>query len=154
MLHNAVLLWVMPWLIGFKSYISKISDIQYDSELRRGVPAAHCLARTAQSINSVCYAYFLAQQELKRLRSEQQAVKVFTEELANLHGRQGIKLYWRETLSVPPEDEYLLMIFDKAGGLPTLAASVMQAVSTISCNLLSLAELMGLILQTRDDHQN
>ncbi len=132
----------------------RIDDIQDGSELRRGSPAAHCVFGTAQSINSANYAYFLAQQELLSLESPAKTMQIFIEELLNLHRGQGIELFWRETLTVPSEDDYLLMISNKTGGLFRLATRLMQAVSSTTYNILPLAELVGLIFQIRDDHQN
>jgi len=81
-------------------------------------------------------------------------MQIFIEELLNLHRGQGIELFWRETLTVPSEDDYLLMIANKTGGLFRLATRLMQAVSSTTYNILPLAELVGLIFQIRDDHQN
>lgn len=132
----------------------RIDDIQDGSELRRGFPAAHCVFGTAQSINSANYAYFLAQSRLLQLRNSSEAVQIFNEEVLNLHRGQGIELFWRDTLTVPTEDEYFLMISLKTGGLFRLAARLMQALSSTTHNILRLADLVGLIFQVRDDHQN
>ncbi len=137
-----------------KADTGRIDDIQDGSELRRGSPAAHCVFGTAQSINSANYAYFLAQQELLSLESPANTMQIFIEELLNLHRGQGIELFWRETLTVPSEDDYLLMISNKTGGLFRLATRLMQAVSSTTYNISPLAELVGLIFQIRDDHQN
>ena len=133
--------------------ISRIDDIQDGSDLRRGSPAAHRVFGTAQSINAANYVYFLAQQELLQLRNSD-VLQIFVEELLNLHRGQGIELFWRDTLTVPTEEEYLLMVSNKTGGLFRLAARLMQAVSSTTYNILPLAELIGLIFQVRDDHEN
>ena len=108
---------------------------------------------TAQSINAANYAYVLAQQETLRLNNPQ-AMQIFVEELLNLHRGQGIELFWRDTLTVPTEEEYLLMVSNKTGGLFRLATRLMQAVSSTTYNILPLAEMIGLIFQVRDDHEN
>lgn len=131
----------------------RIDDIQDSSDLRRGSPAAHRIFGTAQSINSANYMYFLAQQELLKLQKPV-AMQIYVEELLNLHRGQGIELFWRDTLTVPTEEEYLLMVSNKTGGLFRLAARLMQAVSTTTYNILPVAELVGLMFQVRDDHRS
>ena len=132
---------------------TRIDDIQDGSDLRRGSPAAHRVFGTAQSINAANYAYVLAQQEVLRLKNPQ-AMQIFVEELLNLHRGQGIELFWRDTLTVPTEEEYLLMVSNKTGGLFRLATRLMQAVSSTTYNILPLTEMIGLIFQVRDDHEN
>ena len=108
----------------------------------------------AQTINSANYAYFLAQQELLHLSNSFEAVQIFNEELLNLHRGQGLELFWRDTLTVPTEEQYLFMISKKTGGLFRLAARLMQSVSHTSHNILALTEIIGLIFQIRDDYNN
>ncbi|MCJ1479456.1 geranylgeranyl pyrophosphate synthetase [Lambiella insularis] len=114
----------------------------------------HIVFGVAQSINSANYAYFQAQRELLELPNALQAVHIFIEELLNLHRGQGIELFWRDTATVPTEEEYLLMISNKTGGLFRLAARLMQALSFTKYDVLPLAELLGWIFQIRDDYQN
>ena len=141
-------------------YVSKdaknirIDDIQDGSQLRRGSPAAHCIFGTAQSINAANYAYFLAQQELLHLDNPSEASRIYNEEMLNLHRGQGIELFWRDTMTVPTEDEYLLMISNKTGGLFRLAARLMQSASSTMHDILPLTDLIGLIFQIRDDYNN
>lgn len=139
MLHNASLL---------------IDDIQDGSQLRRGFPAAHCIFGTAQTINAANYMYFLAQQELLQLSKPFEALRIYNEEMLNLHRGQGIELFWRDTMTVPTEDEYLLMISNKTGGLFRLAARLMQCASSTGHDILPLTNLVGLIFQIRDDYNN
>lgn len=157
MLHNASLLYARRSLMIrdrlFALTITRIDDIQDGSDLRRGCPAAHRIFGTAQSINSANYMYFLAQQELLKLK-DSDVMQIFIEELLNLHRGQGIELFWRDTLTVPTEEEYLLMISNKTGGLFRLAARLMQAVSSTTFDILPIAELVGLLFQIRDDYQN
>lgn len=139
MLHNASLV---------------IDDIQDGSQLRRGFPAAHCIFGTAQSINAANYAYFLAQQELIHLNDPSEAVRIYNEEMLNLHRGQGIELFWRDSMTVPTEDQYLLMISNKTGGLFRLAARLMQNASSTTHDILPLTDLIGLMFQIRDDYNN
>lgn len=65
-----------------------------------------------------------------------------------------MELYWRDTLTVPTEAEYLQMISHKTGGLFRLALRLMRLVSESDCNVLPLAEVIGLIFQIQDDYKN
>ncbi|KAL8670984.1 MAG: hypothetical protein Q9168_004498 [Polycauliona sp. 1 TL-2023] len=139
MLHNASLL---------------IDDIQDGSDLRRGQPSAHTVFGVAQTINSANYAYFLAQKELLNLRQASAMVSIFNEELVNLHRGQGTDIYWRDALTTPTEDEYLMMVSNKTGGLFRLAIRLMQAVSERDVDLVPLMDLLGLVFQIQDDYLN
>ncbi|MCJ1258919.1 hypothetical protein MMC24_006753 [Lignoscripta atroalba] len=139
MLHNASLL---------------IDDIQDNSKLRRGSPVAHSVFGVAQTINTANYVYFLAQNELLRLKQWPAALQMFNEELLNLHRGQGMELYWRDTLTLPSEKDYLQMISNKTGGLFRLALRLMQAVSPTENDVLPLADVIGLIFQIQDDYKN
>ena len=133
-----------------------IDDVQDSSTLRRGIPVAHNIFGTAQTINSANYVYFLALQELQHLKNRDDAIHIFTIELLNLHRGQGMDLYWRDTLTCPTEDDYLEMVQNKTGGLFRLAVQLMQAESAererVDC--VPLVNLMGLIFQICDDCLN
>jgi geranylgeranyl diphosphate synthase type 3 len=105
-----------------------VDDIEDSSLLRRGLPVAHSIFGTAQTINSANYVYFLALQELQKLKNPK-AITIYTEELLNLHRGQGMDLFWRDTLTCPSEDDYLEMVGNKTGGLFRLAVKLMQAES-------------------------
>jgi geranylgeranyl diphosphate synthase type 3 len=105
-----------------------VDDVEDSSLLRRGLPVAHSIFGTAQTINSANYVYFVALQELGKLKSPL-AINIYTEELLNLHRGQGMDLFWRDTLTCPSEDDYLEMVGNKTGGLFRLAIKLMQAES-------------------------
>jgi geranylgeranyl diphosphate synthase, type III len=133
-----------------------IDDVQDNSVLRRGIPVAHNIFGTAQTINSANYVYFLALQELLTLANKDEAIEIFTTELLNLHRGQGMDLYWRDTLTCPTEDDYLEMVQNKTGGLFRLAIKLMQAESPekgrVDC--VPLVNLLGLVFQICDDYLN
>jgi geranylgeranyl diphosphate synthase, type III len=139
-----------------------IDDVQDSSTLRRGVPVAHSIFGTAQTINSANYVYFLALAQLATLPNQSAVMDIFTTELLNLHRGQGMDLYWRDTLTCPTEDEYLEMVQNKTGGLFRLAVKLMAAESSRKLDprlsltdlLLPLTNLIGLIFQIADDYQN
>lgn len=133
-----------------------IDDVQDSSILRRGIPVAHNIFGTAQTINSANYVYFLALQELQKLAHKDEAMEIFTTELLNLHRGQGMDLYWRDTLTCPTEDDYLEMVQNKTGGLFRLAVKLMQAESTEKGrrDCVPLVNIMGLVFQICDDYLN
>jgi geranylgeranyl diphosphate synthase type 3 len=155
-----------------------VDDVEDSSFLRRGLPVAHSIFGTAQTINSANYVYFCGLQELQKLRNPK-AIEIYTEELLNLHRGQGMDLFWRDTLTCPSEDDYLEMVGNKTGGLFRLAVKLMQAESkstryvsllaalipTFSCSrygsylrhtrdCVPLVNLIGIIFQIRDDYLN
>jgi geranylgeranyl diphosphate synthase type 3 len=105
-----------------------VDDVEDSSVLRRGLPVAHSIFGTAQTINSANYVYFCALQEIQNLKNPK-AITIFTEELLNLHRGQGMDLFWRDSLTCPTEEDYLEMVGNKTGGLFRLAIKLMQAES-------------------------
>ncbi|KAG4423663.1 geranylgeranyl diphosphate synthase 1 [Cadophora malorum] len=130
-----------------------VDDVEDSSLLRRGLPVAHSIFGTAQTINSANYVYFVALQELQKLKNPK-AITIYTEELLNLHRGQGMDLFWRDTLTCPSEDDYLEMVGNKTGGLFRLAVKLMQAESKSLKDCVPLVNLIGIIFQIRDDYQN
>ena len=81
-------------------------------------------------------------------------IKIFNEELINLHRGQGLDIYWRDSFTVPTEEEYLKMIANKTGGLFRLAVRLMTAASPTSVDMTELTEVLGLLFQIQDDYKN
>ncbi|KAI9308225.1 geranylgeranyl pyrophosphate synthase [Cunninghamella echinulata] len=130
-----------------------IDDVEDDSALRRGVPAAHHLYGVPQTINCANYVYFLALQEILKLNNPAM-VTIYTEELINLHKGQGMELFWRDTLTCPTEAEFLEMVDNKTGGLLRLAVKLMQEASESNMDCTSLVKKIGIHFQVRDDYMN
>ncbi|KAH8426229.1 FPP/GGPP synthase family protein [Aspergillus melleus] len=130
-----------------------IDDVEDNSVLRRGIPVAHNIFGTAQTINSANYVYFLALQEVQKLNNPT-AINIYVQELLNLHRGQGMDLFWRDTLTCPSEEEYLEMVGNKTGGLFRLAVKLMQAESSTGKDCVSLVNVLGLIFQICDDYLN
>lgn len=130
-----------------------VDDVEDNSLLRRGVPVAHSIFGTAQTINSANYVYFVALQELLKLNNPE-LIRIYTEELLNLHRGQGMDLFWRDTLTCPSEDDYLEMVGNKTGGLFRLAVKLMQAESQSKIDCVPLVNSIGLIFQILDDYKN
>ena len=132
----------------------RIDDIQDTSQRRRGFPTAHQVFGPAQTINSANYAWLLAQQELSTLRNWPEAMRIFNDELLDLHRGQGMDVFWRDTMTVPTEAQYLDMVSKKTGGLFKLAARLLQSLTPTKFDVLPLTSLLGLIYQICDDYKN
>lgn len=138
-----------------------IDDVEDNSQLRRGIPVAHSIFGTAQTINSANYVYFCALQELLTLHNPA-VIQIYTEELLNLHRGQGMDLFWRDTLTCPAEDDYLEMVGNKTGGLFRLAIKLMCAESPSHnsapierrADYVPLVNTIGLLFQILDDYRN
>ncbi|KAF8608149.1 terpenoid synthase [Ceratobasidium sp. AG-I] len=147
MLHNASLM---------------MDDVEDDSQLRRGTPVTHKIYGIPQTINTANYVYFLAYQELFKLRKNQASQRtndldrVVTDELLNLHRGQGLDLLWRDTLQCPTEGEYIEMVNNKTGGLFRIAIKLMMAMSPVEpvVDYVPLVNLIGVYFQIRDDYMN
>jgi geranylgeranyl diphosphate synthase type 3 len=138
-----------------------IDDVEDHSQMRRGIPVAHKIFGVPQTINSANYVYFLAFQEIFRLRSSpndasefHELEKIVTEELINLHRGQGLELFWRDSLTCPTEEEYLAMVNNKTGGLFRLAIKLMMNMSKAPADYIPLGNLLGIVFQIRDDYMN
>ncbi|KAG1716217.1 hypothetical protein ID866_957 [Astraeus odoratus] len=146
-----------------------LDDIEDDSELRRGKPAAHTVYGIPQTINSANYAVCLAYHQVMSIRSpmsslggegdlQRQAVlyQVFTEEFMQLHRGQGLDIYWRDSFVCPTEEAYIEMARAKASSLLRLAVKLMIPFSTTNTNVnyVHLIDLFGIYGQIRDDYMN
>jgi geranylgeranyl diphosphate synthase type 3 len=132
MLHTASLLYFQPSnpQLPITNSTPSVDDVEDSSILRRGIPVAHSIFGTPQTINSANYIYFKALQDLLAMQNPKLIV-IFTEELLNLHRGQGMDLYWRDSLTCPSEADYLEMVGNKTGGLFRLAIKLMQAESAV-----------------------
>jgi geranylgeranyl diphosphate synthase type 3 len=98
--------------------------------------ATHLVYGVPATINSANFVYFQALEKVLLLES-QEAVKVFTTEMLNLHIGQGNDIWWRDSFKCPTEKQYLMMAansmlnFNKeTGGLFRLATRMMEVVGT------------------------
>ncbi|KAK9871185.1 hypothetical protein WA026_011466 [Henosepilachna vigintioctopunctata] len=130
-----------------------IDDIQDSSILRRGVPVAHAIYGVPSTINAANYCLFIALERVLKLEHPE-AVKVYTEQLLELHRGQGMELYWRDNFKCPTEDEYKQMTKRKTGGLFMLAIRLMQLFSKDKADYTKLTGIIGLYFQIRDDYVN
>jgi geranylgeranyl diphosphate synthase type 3 len=128
-----------------------VDDVEDSSILRRGIPVAHSIFGTPQTINSANYVYFRALSLLLSMNNAK-LIDIFTEELLNLHRGQGMDLYWRDSLTCPSEADYLEMVGNKTGGLFRLAIKLMQAESTTDMYVHHTLYLLRLTLSPATAH--
>ncbi|KAJ3346519.1 geranylgeranyl pyrophosphate synthetase [Allomyces javanicus] len=140
-----------------------IDDIEDNSSLRRGVPVAYKVFGVAQTINCANYVYFLALQQVQKLRLPSgepgKAVEIFADELVNAHRGQGIEIFWRENMVCPTEVQYLEMVGNKTSALLRLGIGLMVEYrgNTDLPPLLAYTTLcttLGNLFQIRDDYIN
>ncbi|KAI5986809.1 isoprenoid synthase domain-containing protein [Pisolithus albus] len=147
-----------------------LDDIEDESELRRGKPAAHMVYGIPQTINSASYACWLAYQQLSsiqeypaestetkgRLLLPEALDQIFREELLHFHRGQGLDIIWRDTFRCPTEQEYIQMARGKACSILRLSVKIMMAFATTNTdiNYVHLVDLFGIYGQIRDDYMN
>ncbi|KAJ6086513.1 hypothetical protein N7467_005427, partial [Penicillium canescens] len=146
MLHNASLM---------------LDDIEDGSSLRRGYPATHLVYGVSQTINCANFLYVKCLDMVSKI--SQPAVRIFCEELHNLHLGQGYDLFWTYHAKPPSETEYLQMIDGKTGGLFRMASRLMRSEATINKYTSSFERLSKdyrsggapySFWKIRDDYQN
>jgi geranylgeranyl diphosphate synthase type 3 len=136
-----------------------IDDIEDNSKMRRGIPAAHLVFGVPTCINAANYVYFLAMRRGLELGGEP-VCRILCDELVNLHVGQGLDIAWREAGEVPTETQYRDMVVNKTGGLFRLALRLMCAFADQAEHAprlpayLRLASSLGLIYQITDDYIN
>ncbi len=167
MLHTSSLLYVPPppppQKRGRNANPNSVDDVEDSSLLRRGEPVAHSIFGVPQTVNTANYVYFLALRELSLLGNPL-AIRVFTDELLNLHRGQGMDLFWRDSLTCPAEPDYLEMVHHKTGGLFRLAVKLMEAEASVptatagapgaALSCVPLVNTVGLLFQILDDLLN
>ncbi|KAH8696424.1 isoprenoid synthase domain-containing protein [Talaromyces proteolyticus] len=132
-----------------------IDDIEDESTLRRGKPAAHVVFGMSQTINSATFAYAKASIELELL-NQARCKKAFLDELETLSLGQGLDLYWKFHKICPSTAEYLTMVDNKTGGFFRMVLRLMEVESNaVPCGeALHLVTLLGRYYQIRDDYLN
>ncbi|CAK1545966.1 unnamed protein product [Leptosia nina] len=138
MLHNGTLL---------------IDDIQDNTLIRRGVPAAHSVYGIPLTLNTALHVIVLMVTRLLELGNPM-AIKVFCEEFLEVIRGQGIEVYWRDNFICPTEEQYDKMNKQKTGHMYLLSVRLMQLFSNNKTDYSDLVLNMGLYYQLRDDYCN
>ena len=87
----------------------RIDDIQDNSLLRRGIPAAHRVYGVASTISAAIYAYLISLQ-MELTSNKPDIIKLYTEMNLDLWRGQEMEIYWRDKHTSPSEEEYLEMV--------------------------------------------
>ncbi|KAL4964990.1 bifunctional terpene synthase/polyprenyl synthetase family protein [Aspergillus stella-maris] len=133
-----------------------VDDIEDDSLLRRGKPAAHVVYGKSQTINSATYLFAKATRDVDQLQ-QVTSKTAFLDELETLAHGQALDLYWKFQKTCPTISEYLTMVDHKTGGFFRMVVRVMTLESTNGepcSDLMHLVTLMGRYYQIRDDYMN
>jgi len=83
----------------------RIGDIQDNSILHRGIPAAHTIYGVPSTINAANYVHFIGLNRVHSL-NQTKAMALCTEHLLQLYHRQGMEIYWRDNYMCPSVEEY------------------------------------------------
>lgn len=132
-----------------------LDDIQDQSPLRRGRPAAHTIFGTSQSINSSTYLFVQAVQAVNE-NFDPSVQAAFLQILNRMHIGQSYDLYWKFHLLCPSEEEYLEMVDQKTGCMFEMLLLLMASKS--SCvkidSFSAFVRIFGRYFQVRDDYMN
>lgn len=138
--------------------LCRIDDIEDSSSLRRGELCAYRKFGIPLTLNSANLAYFEA---LKLLQTRTDFIKIFTEEMINLHVGQGTEIYFRDHGDrIPTIEEYFKICAKKTGGLFRLFTRLLLKCREKSFHneseelIIKLAEDLGKFYQIRDDYLN
>ncbi|KAL4784444.1 isoprenoid synthase domain-containing protein [Aspergillus varians] len=133
-----------------------LDDIQDESQLRRGRPAAHAVFGPAQTFNGATYLYVKGSRHLDALKRYKECRDVFLDELETLAFGQGLELHWKFHATLPSAKEYLVMVDNKTGGFFRLVLRLLEVESESKPipELLHLFTLFGRYYQIRDDYLN
>jgi len=87
----------------------RIDDIQDNSALRRGIPAAYRVYGVARTLSAAtCVVFKSLQFALSSNHTDM--IKLYTEMLVNVWRGQAMDIYWRDNHICPSEEEYLEII--------------------------------------------
>jgi geranylgeranyl diphosphate synthase type 3 len=69
------------------------------------MPVAHSVYGVPLTINAANYAYFIALSKVIELKNEK-AVKIFSDQLIELHRGQGMEIWFRDNFVCPNDQQY------------------------------------------------
>ena len=83
----------------------RTDDIQDNSTLRRGIPAAHSIYGIASTISASNCGVFIALDRVQSL-NHSDATTVCAQKLLDLYRGQGMEMYFRDNYICPSVEEY------------------------------------------------
>jgi len=87
----------------------RFDDIQDNSFLRRGIPAAHTVYGVASTISAAMYVIFISLHRVLSI-NRPEMIKLYTEMMLESCRGQALEIYWRDNHICPSEEEYLEMV--------------------------------------------
>ena len=87
----------------------RFDDIQDNSFLRRGIPAAHRVYGVASTISAAMYVIFISLHRVLSI-NRPEMIKLYTEMMLESCRGQALEIYWRDNHICPSEEEYLEMV--------------------------------------------
>ena len=86
-----------------------IDDIEDNSLLREGIPAAHSIYGVANTISAFNYEIFKSMKTVLSLQHSE-AMKIYIELFLDTSRGQALDIYWRENYICPLVEEYQEMV--------------------------------------------
>ncbi|RMD43624.1 hypothetical protein DV735_g1542, partial [Chaetothyriales sp. CBS 134920] len=132
-----------------------LDDFEDSSNLRRGKPSTHTIFGPGQTVNAASFQIICAMEEVEKF-GDTESIRIFIEELKNLHIGQSLDLHWTNNAICPSFEEFFQMAEHKTGGLFRLLGRLMSVHSAnpVKADMVPLLNQFGRYFQTRDDYQN
>ncbi len=138
-------------------------DIEDNSELRRGQPAAHTRYGLDAALNAGSWLYFQALKSIETYPADAQTLldiyKQSLHTIRRLHEGQALDIHWhKNTAFFPSQKEYTAMIAGKTGALAAFAGYAgMRAAGKSEKDAKNFSEITavcGIAFQIADDIKN
>jgi len=144
-----------------------VDDIQDGGQMRRGQPAAHIVYGVPATINSAHIECFRVLSSISNLNANPAScMRIFAEEMIDIHRGQGLDMYWRDHAVCPDVEEYARMALGKTSGLLRIGLRLLMTLTPPFIDpledkavtpkklsdLLEFTNLFGVYYQIRDDY--
>jgi geranylgeranyl diphosphate synthase type 3 len=83
----------------------RIDDMQDNSTIRRGIPAAHTVYGVPSTINAANFILLISLKHSQDIHYPE-AIRMCTETMMKVYHGQGMEIYWRDNYSCPTVEEY------------------------------------------------
>jgi geranylgeranyl pyrophosphate synthase len=96
----------------------RIDNLQDNSILHRGIPAAHTVYGVPRTINAAVYVHIILLNKVQRL-NHPKAMALYTKHLLDMCCGQGMEIYCRENYMCPSVKEYQEIVKRSKDGVRT-----------------------------------